>query len=246
MRAIADIGRRLVGVGSITASTLRALGDRLQRSARCRRPRAGAIRRAARGCRARNATRPGITLTAPGSASSRPTVATRSCSEPRARFDREDHLRGRGERVLAQHPSARRRRGLRDPRRSRQARRAVDRDRPCRSRRFSASSTGPCSICSSTKRVDAARAQLSTASRDRRRRRRALRSSVTPSLSLRDERGLRREAGERARSRHRGREAHPLLVAEGDDVDRDDRSRSPAAASCSTTASAASAPRLPS
>ena len=43
-----------------------------------------------------------MTLVAPGHASSRPTVATRSGSLTRALLDREHHLRRRGQRVAAQ------------------------------------------------------------------------------------------------------------------------------------------------
>ena len=43
-----------------------------------------------------------MTLVAPGQASSRPTVATRSASRARALFDREHHFGRRGQRVAAQ------------------------------------------------------------------------------------------------------------------------------------------------
>ena len=95
-------GGRLV-VGPVDADARRRAGARsrrTRRSSRAMAPRADGIARARMSSVKR--TPPGITLTAPGSASIRPTVATSSSVSQGDALDRQDHLGRGGERVAAQ------------------------------------------------------------------------------------------------------------------------------------------------
>ena len=240
---IADIGRRLVGLRERQAERCgawRSAAATATMSETARR------RHSSRGARMsiENRTRPGITLTAPGSASSRPTVATRSCSSRAARLDREDHFGARGERVLPQRH--RHRAGMAgealDGRG--EAGRAIDRaDRA--DRETLGLQHRALLDMQFDEGVDAARAQLEqlfgiAAEVDER----ILAASRRPCPSA-----PRQVCGTRPASAR-----EPVIVVGKRTPSSSPKattsiaksSRSPASCNCSTTASAASAPRLPS
>ena len=175
---------------------------------RYRRRRAGAARRAARECRSRSAPSPGMTLTAPGSTSSaRPSRRDRPPLGRAPRSAGSSRRRRRARRGATS--SARRRRGRRRraPLTSKRVAPLIAVTTP--SGRSSASSTGPCSICNSTKAASLAPAQ--------RRHSLGLAAETRQRLAHRDavgvllvERARANKAGERARAGQRRRESARL------------------------------------
>ena len=201
-------------------------------------------RRSSRGARMSMVKRasPGITLTAPGSTSSRPTVATSSSSlRARASTTRIISAAG-GERVAAQRH--RHRAGMAGD----AAHRASKRVAPLIAVTTPTASSpprapGPARYAVRRRRRRCARAashrlglaaELVSASR-----------IVTPSASFWSSAARANKPAKAREPVMRGGKAHALLVAEGDDLDRDVEPLA-ALVSSSTTLSAASAPRLPS